>query len=230
MREFRAKYKDKFTGTFGICGSFSTFFSHHMSTMEGGIITTDNEEIYHILLSIRSHGWTRSLPKVNLVSGTKDSDTFNESFKFVLPGYNVRPLELSAAIGKEQLLKLPSFIQQRRSNAEYFINLFGDHPFLMLQQEIEESSWFGFSLIIKEGSNIKRKDILERLDSIGVQYRPIVTGNFFNQPVIKYIDHVARPMLPNSEYLDRHGFFIGNHHFNISHQLNTLHECLADIK
>ena len=66
-----AKYKDKYAGTFGICGSFSTFFSHHISTMEGGLVVTDDEEIHHILLSLRSHGWTRHLPKINKVTGTK---------------------------------------------------------------------------------------------------------------------------------------------------------------
>ena len=66
-------------------GTHSTFFSHHMSTMEGGLICTDDEELYHILLSLRSHGWTRHLPDENLVSGKKSSDPFVESFNFVLP-------------------------------------------------------------------------------------------------------------------------------------------------
>ena len=73
------------------------FFSHHMSTMEGGLIVTDDEELYHILLSLRAHGWTRNLPATNLVCGQKVSDPFHESFRFV-PGYNLRPLEISAAI------------------------------------------------------------------------------------------------------------------------------------
>ena len=91
-------------------GTFSSF-SHHISTMEGGCVITNDEEIYHILLSLRAHGWTRNLPKENLVTGTKSDDPFEESFKFVLPGYNVRPLEMSGAIGLQQLKKLPSFIK-----------------------------------------------------------------------------------------------------------------------
>ena len=115
-----ATFKGKQTGTFGLMGSFSTFFSHHMSTMEGGHIVTDDEEIYHILLSLRAHGWTRNLPKFNHVCGTKSEDSFEESFRFVLPGYNVRPLELEAAIGIEQLKKLPGFITERRRNGLEF--------------------------------------------------------------------------------------------------------------
>ena len=90
-------------------GTFSSFYSHHISTMEGGCIITDDEEIYHILLSIRAHGWTRNLPKDNFVTGTKSDDAFEESFKFVLPGYNVRPIEMSGAIGIEQLKKARNF-------------------------------------------------------------------------------------------------------------------------
>ena len=111
-----AEYKGRQTGTFGVMGTFSTFFSHHMATMEGGFVTTDDEELYHVLLSLRAHGWTRNLPQKNHVANKSD-DWFEESFRFVLPGYNVRPVEMSGAIGIEQLKKLPLFLKQRRENA-----------------------------------------------------------------------------------------------------------------
>ena len=95
-----AKFNDLYTGTFGIMGTFSSFFSHHIATMEGGVVLTDDKELFHILLSLRAHGWTRNLPKDNLVC-EKSDDSFKESFRFVLPGYNVRPLEMSGAIGIE---------------------------------------------------------------------------------------------------------------------------------
>ncbi|MBF4218079.1 pyridoxamine 5-phosphate oxidase, partial [Vibrio anguillarum] len=88
----------KQAGTFGVMGTYSSFFSHHIATMEGGCVVTDDEELYHILLCIRAHGWTRNLPKFNKVTGEKSDDHFEESFKFVLPGYNVRPLEMSVAL------------------------------------------------------------------------------------------------------------------------------------
>src|SRR3989338_1995166 len=112
-----AEFEGRQAGTFGLMGSYSSFFSHHMSTMEGGMIVTDDEELYHILLSLRSHGWTRHLPKHNKVCGTKGDDLFEESFRFVLPGYNLRPLELSGAIGSKQIKKLPEFMRIRRDNA-----------------------------------------------------------------------------------------------------------------
>ncbi len=95
--------------------------------MEGGVvIVTDDEEIYHVLLCLRTHGWTRNLPKHNKVTGVKQDDPFEESFKFVLPGYNLRPVEMSGAIGLEQLKKLPSFSYSKGGrNAEFiFIQLF----------------------------------------------------------------------------------------------------------
>ena len=121
-----AEYNGKQTGTFGLVGTFSTFFSHHMATLEGGFVTTDDEEIYHILLSMRAHGWTRNLPKENKVC-EKSDDWFEESFRFVLPGYNVRPVEMSGAIGVEQLKKLPIFLKNRRENAKLFMELFKNH-------------------------------------------------------------------------------------------------------
>ena len=115
-----ATYKNKYTGTFGVMGSFSCFFSHHISTMEGGVIVTDEEELFHILLALRAHGWTRNLPKFNKVTTEKSDNDFEENFRFILPGYNLRPLEMSGAIGKVQLEKLPKIIAGRQNNAKLF--------------------------------------------------------------------------------------------------------------
>ena len=130
-----AKFGSEYTGTFGIIGTFSSFFSHHIATMEGGYILTDDEEIYHILLSLRAHGWTRDLPMNNLVT-SKSNNAFNESFRFVLPGYNVRPIEMSGAIGIQQLKKLPDFLYRRRKNADLFKKLFADSQKFIFQKEI----------------------------------------------------------------------------------------------
>ena len=207
-----AKLHGKHTGTFGIVGTFSTFFSHHISTMEGGVVVTDSEEIYHIMLSLRAHGWTRNLPKINLVSGRKSDNPFEESFKFVLPGYNLRPLEFSGAIGQKQIEKLPDFIISRRENAEYFQGRMKDNEHFLIQAETGESSWFGFSLILKKDSSLSRQEVMSLLSAKGVETRPVVTGNFVTNPVIKYYDHTVPFELKATEHLDENGFFIGNHH------------------
>ncbi|BBV40294.1 DegT/DnrJ/EryC1/StrS family aminotransferase [Citrobacter portucalensis] len=222
-----AIFNNKCAGTFGLMGTFSSFYSHHIATMEGGCIVTDDEEIYHILLCIRAHGWTRNLPKNNKVTGVKSDDQFEESFKFVLPGYNVRPLEMSGAIGIEQLKKLPRFISVRRKNAEYFLEKFKSHPYLSVQQETGESSWFGFSFIIKKDSGVIRKDLVEKLNSAGIECRPIVTGNFLkNEDVLKYFDYTVHNSVDNAEYLDKNGLFVGNHQMELFDEIDYLREVL----
>lgn len=223
-----ATFNKKQTGTFGLMGTFSTFFSHHMATMEGGIITTDDEELYHILLSIRAHGWTRNLPKKNKVSNKSD-DWFTESFRFVLPGYNVRPLEMSGAIGIEQLKKLPKFIENRRKNAELFIELFENHQDFMIQKEISRSSWFGFSLIIKPNSKLKRKDVINLLQNSNIECRPIVTGDFTKNEVMKYFDYEIHNNLVNAGYLHKNGFFVGNQQVIIESEIKYLFETLNKL-
>ncbi|MEZ8302249.1 DegT/DnrJ/EryC1/StrS family aminotransferase [Vibrio splendidus] len=218
----------KQAGTFGVMGTYSSFFSHHIATMEGGCVVTDDEELYHILLCIRAHGWTRNLPKFNKVTGEKSDDHFEESFKFVLPGYNVRPLEMSGALGIEQLKKLPNFIKIRRKNAQLFQNLFANHPYLLIQQETGNSSWFGFSLIIKENSPYNRADLVKLLSENGIECRPIVTGNFLkNKEVLEHFDYEISGGLEASEYLDEFGLFVGNHQNEIENEIELLSRILC---
>jgi CDP-6-deoxy-D-xylo-4-hexulose-3-dehydrase len=217
-----ATFHGRHAGTFGIMGSFSTFFSHHMSTMEGGMIVTDDEELYHILLSLRAHGWTRELPQFNHVCGRKSDDVFQESFRFVLPGYNVRPLEIEGAIGVEQLEKLPAFIAERRKNAKAFVTELADHDHLMIQQEIGESSWFGFSLIIRPGSHVGRPQLRAALETLGFECRPIVAGNFARSETLRFLDADVQMLLRNADHLDANGLFIGNHHYPMAPAISAL--------
>ena len=220
-----AEYKGKQAGTFGIMGTYSTFFSHHMATMEGGFVVTNDEELYHILLSLRAHGWTRNLPKENRVC-TKSDDWFTESFRFVLPGYNVRPVEMSGAIGIEQLKKLPNFLAKRRENAKLFVELFSNHPDFIIQKDICNSSWFGFSLIIKPTSKIKREDVVKKLIDAKIDCRPIVTGNFTRNDVMKYFDYEIHSELKNANYLHENGLFVGNHQIGLENEIKYLAEIL----
>ena len=210
-----ATYQGRQAGTFGVMGSYSSFFSHHISTMEGGLIVTDDEELYHILLSLRAHGWTRNLPKNNLVCGEKSDDPFEESWRFVLPGYNVRPLEIEGALGVEQVKRLPMMVEERRKNGKLLQAALVDHPDILIQKEIGESSWFGFSLVIRPGSKVTRKTLVAKLNELGFECRPIVAGNFAKNEVVKYFDSEVHGTLKNAEHIDRNGIFVGNHHYPI---------------
>jgi len=216
-----ATYKGKQAGSFGLMGSFSSFFSHHISTMEGGCIITDDEELYHILLCMRSHGWTRNLPKENHISN-KSEDKFEESFRFLLPGYNVRPLEMSGAIGLEQLRKLPEFITKRRKNAVLFQQLFSQLPNVEIQKETGISSWFGFSLLVKN-----REKVIKLLEENGVECRPIVSGNFLkNKELLTHFDYEVSGDVSNAEYIERHGLFVGNSHEDLTDEITNLFNLL----
>lgn len=217
-----AKYKNKYCGTFGLMGSFSSFYSHHICTMEGGMIATDNEELYHILLSLRAHGWSRDLPNKNKIYKKRKNDTFDDLFKFILPGFNVRPLEMEGALGIEQLKRLPSIIKERRKNADKLRKNLNNHPDILLQREIGESSWFGFSIIIKPKSNLTRNKLLSKLKKLGFETRPIVGGSFIKNEVVKYFNYEVYGDLENANYIDKKGLFIGNHHYPMNNAIEVL--------
>jgi CDP-4-dehydro-6-deoxyglucose reductase, E1 len=222
-----AKYEGDYTGTFGLMGSFSTFFSHHISTMEGGVVITDNEELYHIMLSLRAHGWTRNLPKQNSITQSID-DEFYEQFRFVLPGYNLRPTEISAAIGIQQLKKLTNIVDKRIENSNQFLNIISKYP-IIPQKEVGTSSWFGFSMIIKSDANIDRKDVLDAFKESGIVARPIVTGNFTRSESLKYYDYSVHGELKNADILHEQGLFIGNHHHKLTQEINHLDNVLQAL-
>ncbi len=224
-----AMFGGRQAGTFGIAGSYSAFFSHHISTMEGGVAVTDDEELYHIMLSMRAHGWTRNLPKNNLVTGTKGDVPFTESFRFVLPGYNLRPLEMSGAIGREQMDKLPQIIAGRRRNAEIFCQVMAEFPLFTIQREIGESSWFGFALAVRPEANFDRSAVLKAFDEAGIEYRPVVAGNFTRNEVVRYMDHEIHGELVNADHIDQRGLFIGNHHYPLEREFEVLHDALGKV-
>ena len=220
-----AEFNKKVIGSFGDLSTYSTFFSHHISTMEGGMVCTNNKELYHILLSLRAHGWLRDLPKNNLVC-KKTGNSFVDSFSFVLPGYNLRPTEINAVIGIEQMRKLKSFLKIRRKNAKIFIKLFSNLKDLIIQKNISNSSWFGFSLILKN-RKIKRSNIINLLNKNNIICRPIVAGNFLKNRVTKYFNFTKSSKLKNANFIHKNGFFVGNHHYLIEDHLKNLHRKLT---
>lgn len=224
-----ATYEGKQAGTFGVMGTYSSFFSHHIATMEGGAVTTDDEELYHILLCLRAHGWTRNLPKINRVTGTKSDDPFEESFKFVLPGYNVRPLEMSGAIGVEQIKKLPNLISARRENASVYQELFSEMKGIQIQKEVSRSSWFGFSFILNPEAGVTRKELARKLTDAGVECRPIVAGNFAKNEALKWFNYEIHGTLKNADLIDRNGLFVGNHHYSVSESLKSLKKLFQEV-
>ncbi len=221
-----AEYNSKKTGTFGILGTFSSFYSHHICTMEGGVTVTNDEELYHYMLAIRAHGWTRQLPKKSKLH-VKNENPFYESFQFILPGYNLRPLEMEAAVGMEQLKKLKGFIDIRRQNAKLFKEMFSDSNRFSIQKEIGKSSWFGFAVILKDEEKGNRDKYVEILQKANIDVRPVVAGNFFKQAACKHINvSIPEDGLQNADYIHDNGFFVGNHSELLDEKIIYLHNVL----
>lgn len=214
-------------GTFGDIGTFSSFFSHHISTMEGGVLVTDNTDLYHVAKSLRAHGWTRDLPPESKVFGKREDD-FYEAYRFILPGYNARPLELSGAIGVEQLKKLDRMVETRRKNAEAFVGLMqGDERFI-IQRENGRSSWFAFTVILNPKLDIDRRKVMAALKKADIGYRIITGGNFLRHDVIKYFDYDRVGEIRNADIAHDRGFFVGNHPQELRPQIERFRSVLDE--
>lgn len=220
-----AELNGRKAGTFGDLGTFSFFFSHHISTMEGGMVVTDDEELAHLLKAVRAHGWTRDLPPGSPIFEPR-SDDFFEAYRFVVPGYNLRPLEMSGAIGIEQLKKLPGFTEQRRRNLALFNRLFGGDERFVIQRENGKSSSFCFPIVLNPARRPDRARVLGALKQADIGYRIITGGNFLRHDVIKYYDYDTVGPMTNADIAHDFGFFVGNHPFDLTEQIETLHRVL----
>jgi len=216
------------TGTFGCLNTFSFFFSHHVSTMEGGMILTDDQELYELALSLRNHGLTKGLPAESKLIDSRLND-FDEAYRFILPGYNVRPTELNAAAGLVQIKKLPEMTAQRRDNLAYFRSLFAGDDRFILQKENGKSSAFSFTMIPTESSGLQRDDIAKKLRENDIDCRMITGGNFVRHEVIKYCDYECLGEMKNADIAHDRGFFVGNHTNDLRPQLDRLKEALSQL-
>jgi len=208
-----AKIGDRMIGSFGHLNTFSFFFSHHISTIEGGMILTDNTEFYQIGKSLRAHGWIRE--RDDQKSIIKKNPNYDPRFLFIHRGFNVRPTEIQGAFGIHQLPKLENFIQTREM-AALFLNehLEKYRKYIHIPKIIDKvrQSWFGYSIIVKQEAPFTRNELSKHLENNGVETRPIMGGNFVEQPIMSELKYRASNSLPNSQHIFHNGIFIGLHH------------------
>ena len=222
-----SRYGGRNTGTFGLIGTCSTFYSHQLTTIEGGLILTDDYEISCLARSLRNHGWTRDQDAGSAIF-EKNSDDMAESYRFILPGYNVRGTELQAAVGIEQLKKLDQFLAMRRVNARHFRERFGDDERFILQKENGESSWFSFTMIVRPGSGLTRGRVLEALRTADIDFRIITGGNFLRHDVIRYFDYEVSGSR-NADLAHDNGFFVGNYAVDLTDEIDHLWRTLRRL-
>lgn len=216
---FGASTGDKKAGSVGFMGTHSFFFSHHLQTMEGGMLSTNCDEIAAVARSLRAHGWTRDTKSGSL--STLHQDDFQKSFEFILPGFCVRPIEFMGAIGSVQLKKWPKMYESRQQNASFF-----KQKAIKFQNEIKIqdigntlSSWFGFSIILNQA--FERTKLIECLKLNDIECRPIVAGNFTKQKVMSRLKHVnGNDEFRNADILHEQGLFIGNDSKDLKLEIN----------
>ncbi len=208
---FGAEIENKKSGTFGLVNTLSFYYSHHISTIEGGAVLTNDSEIYEILMSLRSHGWARD--------SKKNKKKQKEIYKFLYPGFNVRPTEFTGAIGAQQIKKVDKFIDIRRKNFDYYQTLFYNHQLFSIQKENGKSSSFSFIFILREKYKNLKKKLFIHLKKNKIEYRLITGGSFIKHPSKKYFNYKIHKNLKNSNYIHDNGFFIGNTAKNLKNNL-----------
>ena len=225
-----AKIGNKKTGTYGDFSTHSFFFSHHISTIEGGMVVTDDFELYCIMKSLRAHGWTRDLPKKNSII-KKNNDGFYEQYKFILPGYNLRPTEINAAIGIEQLKKLEEMIKIRNENLKFFEHLFKDDTRFIIQNSPYYNSSFCFPLVFKKKISKEYKNkFFQILKKNNIDFRLITGGCFTQHPYKKYFNYKIFKNLKNTLKVHRDGFFVGNTSKNLKKEILRFYNVIKNIK
>jgi CDP-4-dehydro-6-deoxyglucose reductase, E1 len=223
-----AKDNDKFLGTLGTAGSHSFFFSHHIQTMEGGMITVNDKDDRDFLKSLRAHGWVRELADETALF-KKSGEFFRDSFTFVTPGYSVRPLEMSGAIGSVQLKKFPKMLEARRKNSFYFKKMLKSPSLYVQEYQESDSSVFSFGCVLRGVLDGKRDLVIDDFENNAIEARPIASGNFLNQPVLKYLPHYARGEFKASEYIDKNGFWLGNHAQSLKDEIDLVKTVLDKV-
>jgi len=207
-----AEFRGRKVGSFGDLATFSFFFSHHINTIEGGMVLTNNEKLAELSKALRVFGWVRDLKNKGRI--TREYKDIDPRYLFINIGYNFRPTEMQGAFGIHQLSKLEKFIEIRRENARFWserLGKFRDYIRLHSEREGTRHVWFGYPLTIKPSAPFTRKELMDFLEGKGVETRPIMAGNFDEQPVMRLFNYRKLGNLPNSRLIMRNSFFFGNH-------------------
>jgi CDP-6-deoxy-D-xylo-4-hexulose-3-dehydrase len=212
-----SKYKGEYLGTFGLASFFSMYFGHHLSTIEGGFINTDDEEFYYALLMMRSHGWARDLPTQKQTEYKKKYNLtdFENLYNFYLPGMNLRSTDLQAYIGLRAIDKLDKFSSIRNSNFDYYVDNIKNSDLYLHNDPSNFISNFAMPVLSKN-----RNSIVEKLIENSIECRPLIAGNLANKPF--WYENYGKVKLKNCELLDECGFYIPNHQDLTKDNLNKI--------
>jgi len=201
-----SQYQDRNLGTYGLMSSFSTYFGHHISTIEGGFVSTNDDELYEVLKSIRSHGWDRDAsPEYSKQLRDKwNTSDFDSLYTFYHSGFNLRSTDLQAYIGLGQIDKLDDILIKRNKNFKIYQEELANYRPYILDWPENFVSNFAYPVIAKN-----RDEIVERLQKANIEVRPMICGSMGTQPF--YVKKYGRNELPNVSVIDKYGFYVPNH-------------------
>jgi len=212
-----SKYKGEYLGTFGLASFFSMYFGHHLSTIEGGFINTNDEDLYYTLLMMRSHGWTRDLP-IEQQKEYKDKyrvSDFEALYNFYLPGFNLRSTDLQAFIGLRAIDKLDNYADLRNKNFKYYLNAIKNSELNIRSNHDDYISNFAMPIL-----NKNRTSIIENLVKNNIECRPLIAGNLANKPF--WYENFREVYMKNCDLIDKYGFYIPNHQDLTKDQLDKI--------
>lgn len=197
-------FKGKKLGAIGDMGSFSFYYGHHISTIEGGIVTTNNKDLYNLMLSIRSHGWGRD---VDVECHKKwqaeyDIDEVRDLYSFYYPGFNLRSTDLNAFLGLSQLKKLDAIVQKRKENFQHYKNNFKE--FWSQSSNTDLLSSFAYGIIVEN-----RLEVYRHLKKHNIETRPLICGSMGRHPF--WIKKYGIKNLPNADIVHDNGLYLPNH-------------------
>ena len=219
-------------GSFGWASNFSFYYAHHMTTIEGGMVCTNDDVVYQQLRMLRSHGMVRETDDKNLQNKYQESNPeLNSDFIFAYPAYNVRNTEIGGIMGRSQLKRLDMNIERRTENLSRFLNQI-DPAKYKTDFKLEGSSSYAFNLILKEADNDLAQRLMSKMDECGVEFRQGSAGggNQTRQPYLKNIvPENSHLKLPETEHIHFYGFYIGNFPDLKDHDIDSLCAILNSV-
>jgi CDP-6-deoxy-D-xylo-4-hexulose-3-dehydrase len=207
-----AEYDGRKVGSFGDIATFSFFFSHHICTIEGGMILTDNDQYAELARTLRAHGWIRD--RTDKEDVARQHPGMDPRHLFVNIGYNLRPTEIQGAFGMHQIGRLEGYIEARRENACYWdsqLQPFSQHILYHREAPSTRHVWFAYPILVRPQAPFGREELVAHLEAKGVETRPVMAGNIAEQPAMRLFPYRKLGDLANARLIHRNAFYIGNH-------------------